>query len=259
MIRKKLLLSVLILLTPLCMQGISLTSIDFTSSDTTWVMGIKLTGSANYRYFYLEDRRPLMFVLDIENTINGLTQRRFKIRDAFPILRVRNSQFKLKPFPVARVVVDMSQKVPVSIEVKENKILATFKRRAIRGMVSEGISTSGVEVEASAVYRSLGKKDPFSEPKLGLEEENLPDVIDATLSGIVAKEDGVKYAIIKDRDGKGWVIREGGRVKGGRLIRIGNNFATFLIRELGVLKRVELTMETEKGKKGKRAVPTRRR
>jgi len=234
----------------------SLTRVEFAKErgDSVWIVRLYTETIPEYRTFFLEPGAPVMFVVDLVNTQNLLQPRNYEITDAPPVLRVRTSQFQNEPIPIARVVIDLARKVPVQVETRGDHLEIVVQTQGVQKAIVETPSTgspgpSPVPKLPASVYRPLGKKDPFAEPKLLPEEEDLLDVRGAELTGILTLSDGEKIALIKDQGGRGWVLHEGDRVKYGRLTKIGNNFVIFYIRDMGVLKRIRLELQT--GTKGR--------
>ena len=97
-------------------------------------------------------------------------------------------------------------------------------------------------------YSSNGRKDPFLplfEKKE--EEEELPplNVEGAALVGIMAGQNG-GLALVRDTEGRTYVLRKGARVKNGYLRRIRSDAAIFNVAKYGRYRKVELELKSEK-------------
>jgi len=218
--------------------------------DSVWVVRLYTGTIPEYRSFFLEPGAPVMFVVDLMNTKNSLHPKDYDVTDAPPVLRVRTSQYQIEPIPISRVVIDLAKKVPIQVETQRDHLEIRVQIQGIKKAVVEVTPIPAspqppTEKVPASVYRPLGKKDPFAEPKLLPEEKDLLDVHGAELTGILQLSNGDRIALIRDQSGRGWVLHEGDRVKYGRLTKIGKNFVIFYIRDMGVLKRIRLELQTE--------------
>ena len=97
-------------------------------------------------------------------------------------------------------------------------------------------------------YRSEGRKDPFQplfEEKE--EEEELPplEVEGATLVGVMTGQNG-GLVLVRDTEGRTYVLRKGARIKNGYLRRIRSDAAIFNVAKYGRYRKVELELKSEK-------------
>lgn len=98
--------------------------------------------------------------------------------------------------------------------------------------------------EARIAYMSNGRRDPFralitDEKKEGPIQTELLLVDGAVLTGIVWA-DGQYLAMIRDKDGRSFFLREGDAVYSGRLSSVNQNFVTIDISEFGDYRKVTL-------------------
>ncbi|MFQ5905200.1 MAG: hypothetical protein ACE5JA_01370 [bacterium] len=92
-------------------------------------------------------------------------------------------------------------------------------------------------------YVKEGRRDPFVAlvPK---EEGSDPNVNNLTLRGIIWGFAG-DMAVVKEKGGRGHVLREGSRVSGGEVEDITHDSITFRLSEFGVVTRYTLTLKGE--------------
>ena len=117
------------------------------------------------------------------------------------------------------------------------------------------VSRAGDSEEQPAVtrekveYRSHGRKDPFKPlfEKEEEEEEELPPlrVDGATVAGIMVGPEG-RLALIRDTDGRTYVLGEGAKVKNGYLRRVKTDAVIFNIAKYGRYRKVELELKSAK-------------
>jgi hypothetical protein len=94
-------------------------------------------------------------------------------------------------------------------------------------------------------YASLGRRDPFR-GLVGGEFEaagdvGLPDVADLRLVGI-AWDEADRFAMAEDSRGFGYVLREGDKVRGGRVASIHRDSVTFAQYTAGELSTITLEL-----------------
>jgi len=92
-------------------------------------------------------------------------------------------------------------------------------------------------------YVREGRRDPFAAlvPK---EEGSDPNVNNLALNGIIWGFAG-DLAVVKEKGGKGHVLREGDRVSGGKVEEITRDSITFRLSEFGVVTRYTLNLKGE--------------
>ncbi|UCE18368.1 MAG: SPOR domain-containing protein [Gemmatimonadota bacterium] len=111
----------------------------------------------------------------------------------------------------------------------------------------QDIETPPTVTREKIEYRSQGRKDPFKPLVETEEEEELPplQVDGATVSGIMLGSEG-RLALIRDGDGRTYVLGEGAKVKNGYLRRITTDTVIFNVVKYGRYRRVELELKSAK-------------
>lgn len=97
-------------------------------------------------------------------------------------------------------------------------------------------------------YKSEGRRDPFQplfEEKKEEEELPLLQVEEAALVGIM-RGPGGGLALVRDADGRTYVLREGEKVKNGYLRRVKSTMVIFNVAKYGRYRKVELELQSEK-------------
>jgi len=95
-----------------------------------------------------------------------------------------------------------------------------------------------------AFYTDRGKPDPFSPLLTGSKnEENIVNVDLAALSGIIWVKNNY-LAIVKEGN-RGYVLKEGDLVVGGKVQRITESSITFLLRKFGEQTKVTLSLKKQ--------------
>jgi len=97
-------------------------------------------------------------------------------------------------------------------------------------------------------YERRGKRDPFEAITVVDENDSLLSVGGASLIGIIQKG-GNFVALLKDREGKGFILKEGDRVRGGKVVKITEDRVIFFVRELGTSRKVVLQLKNKRGKR----------
>jgi hypothetical protein len=98
--------------------------------------------------------------------------------------------------------------------------------------------------EEPVVYEAAGRRDPFrallvDEKKEGEIETDLLRLEGAILRGVVWA-DGMYLALVSDKDGKSFVLREGDPVFQGRVLTVTQARATFEVSDFGDYQQVVL-------------------
>ena len=98
-------------------------------------------------------------------------------------------------------------------------------------------------------YQSGGRRDPFKplfeEEKKQEDEMPLLQIDDATLVGIMLGSGG-GLALVRDAEGRTYVLREGSKIKNGYLRRIQSDKVIFNVSKYERYRRVELELQSEK-------------
>ncbi|TET43986.1 hypothetical protein E3J62_11610 [candidate division TA06 bacterium] len=90
-------------------------------------------------------------------------------------------------------------------------------------------------------YDKIGRRDPFL-PLVPKEDVTVPSINNLVLMGIIWGYAG-KVAVIKERGGVGYVMRERDEVAGGSVGRITTDSITFVLEEFGVVSEYTLTLK----------------
>jgi len=98
--------------------------------------------------------------------------------------------------------------------------------------------------EQPVEYEAAGRRDPFrallvDEKKEGEIETDLLRLEGATLRGVVWS-DGTYLALVSDKDGKSFVLREGDPVYQGRVLSVTQARATFEVSDFGDYQQIIL-------------------
>ncbi|KPK69939.1 hypothetical protein AMJ87_09735 [candidate division WOR_3 bacterium SM23_60] len=96
-------------------------------------------------------------------------------------------------------------------------------------------------------YRQAGRRDPFEPLGLELGGSGMVshlNVENLTLIGILWGDRG-HIGLVKDGVGKGYILKPGDRVAGGKVSRIDNQGVTFEITHAGVVTKYELRLQKE--------------
>jgi hypothetical protein len=96
-------------------------------------------------------------------------------------------------------------------------------------------------------YSATSYRDPFralvaDEKKEGEVKTDLLRLEDAVLTGVVWS-DGKYLAMVKDKDGKSFFLREGDSVYSGKVLYVGQTEAVFEVTEFGDYARVTLKVQ----------------
>ncbi|HOK23127.1 MAG TPA: AMIN domain-containing protein [Candidatus Hydrothermia bacterium] len=230
-------------------------SIKETSEGTAIEFGFT-GGMPEYRHFTLSN--PPRIVIDLMNVIYGLDEKLIMVGKG-GIERVRGSQFQRDPELIARIVLDVDGFRNYSIRQTDGKLtilVGGISGESYRSETEEPTGTRSAPSKASEkpkestykldvgekyFYSSRGKKDPF-EPEVIEGEEELLNVSEAKLLGIIRSEEG-NVALLQDRRGVGYVLKEGDKVRNGRVVRIESDRVVFATVDFGFTRRIELKLE----------------
>jgi len=219
-------------------------------SETEGIVSVELEFEGEVPYitdFVLKS--PPRIVLDMDNTLYKLPGRIFTV-DKGIVLRIRGSQYKREPVPITRVVVDLDRLASYDMKKEGSKVILTIPGKGEKITPSTTSATTKQKITKKKpylalrslyFYRSRGKRDPFM-PVLEEESDTLLNVADAKLIGIVRDPTGY-IALLEDKGGKGYILREGDRVRKGRVVKIKPQSVVFAIFDFGFTRRVELKLE----------------
>ncbi len=97
---------------------------------------------------------------------------------------------------------------------------------------------------ARAFYSDRGKADPFAPLLTGSEEQEKKLNVDlAELSGIIWVKD--KYLAIVKEGNRGFVLKEGDMVVGGKVLNVTDSSISFLLRKFGEQTKVTLSLKKQ--------------
>ncbi len=216
-------------------------------------------GIPEYKHFTLSN--PPRIVIDLINVSYGLGEKLFVVGRG-GIERMRGAQFQRDPVPVARVVLDVDGFRTYTVAQSEGKLTIL-----VGGVTQEPYRTETQEPQKTYTepakpsekpkaeayklelgekyfYSSRGKKDPFR-PEAMEGEEELLNVSEAKLLGVIRSEEG-DVALLQDRRGVGYVLKEGDRVRNGRVVKIESDRVIFATVDFGFTRRIELKLAEEK-------------
>ena len=109
------------------------------------------------------------------------------------------------------------------------------------------LETTVFRREEPIVYKSEGRRDPFralisDEKKEGEVKTDLLRLDQAVLTGIVWSS-GDYVAMVRDKDGKSFFLREGDRIYQGRVVDVEQSKVIFEVSEFGDYRRITLDVQ----------------
>jgi len=209
-----------------------------------------------YRHFTLSN--PPRIVIDLVDVSYALSGKVFTVGKG-GVIRMRGAQFQKEPEVIARIVLDVDTFRNYSITEGANSLTisvsgisgSAYRSESSEITVSKSADTTlkedkkyRLEIGEKYFYSPRGKKDPFK-PEIGEGEEELLNVSEAKLIGIIKGEEG-NIALLQDRRGVGYVLKEGDRVRNGRVVKIESDRVIFATVDFGFTRRIELKLEEEK-------------
>ncbi len=240
-----------------------------TGSDYVEIELSFASAPSNIHDFMLKN--PARIVIDAEGVKYALGSNIFPINQG-AVLRVRGSQFKREPM-VARVVVDLKKVVKYEVIRGENSVkIKVFTqpvkvgyKKTVKGIVSgnqgrkrvkESVPAGSNRIAARSpqsvislgsrfFYNSRGRRDPFKPiEESATQQDTLLDIAKAKLIGVIQDSSGY-VALVEDKDGNGFILRRGDRIKRGRVVRVTKDMAVFAISDFGFTRTVILKLEKE--------------
>ncbi len=241
-------------------------------STTENSVEIKLGFSAspsNLHDFVLKN--PARIVIDAEGVKYSLGSNIFPVNQG-TVLRVRGSQFKTEPL-VSRVVIDLKKMTKYDVIRDGNDVIvkvhttpsttgyhktvnktvsatltSKFKGNKVVGNKVQKVSRnkkSTISVGNAIFYNSYGRRDPFKPiTETSKAQDTLLDIAKAKLIGVM--QDSLGYvALVEDKEGNGFILRRGDRIKRGRVVRVTKDMAVFAISDFGFTRTVILKLEKE--------------
>ncbi len=218
------------------------------SLSTQWAEGrflvkIYAPGVAGYETLWLSRTTPRMLVLDFLDATYRLPKRRYPVRDAAGILAIRGSQFQTQPQRVARVVIDLSDSLPYTVERKGDTVIVALA--TARGAAKRP--------EVFTTFQPKTQRDPFTPWFQQETEDTLFNPLRGELVGIIEGENGERYALLQEANKPGFILKKGDPVSNGVVLAITSRSAVFYVKDKGIPRRIVLSMEKSKakGKKGR--------
>lgn len=141
----------------------------------------------------------------------------------------------------------MEEKVEVSAEVSAVANPKKKKKEEKKEIPKDTINIETALLWEKVSYNSYGKRDPF-EPLIKPGKEEVQTGLNlegAKLVGILWGSKGY-LALVKDRGGKGYVLKEGDKIQYGWVSKITQNSVTFVVVQFGIRTEVTLKLK-EKG------------
>lgn len=276
-------LAVTLLLFSISLADITLENINISKHGDSIYVDIITSRACRYQHF-LTKTVPERIVVDLKETINNWSQKRFSNLPLKSIESVRTSQFRIKPEYIARVVLDinrpvkyMAEELAMGVRIKipavageqafitwnaqtqvrsvsqEKRVEKAIKKRSGADKAVTSKKKSGVKIEAFpkrklVEYKPLRNRDPFK-PLIGtggvqLVTGKLPAVENLTLVGILEEESGNR-ALFEDSEGNGYILKPLDPVNKGYLVSIKKDKAIFQITEYGWTRTVALNLQIE--------------
>ncbi len=235
-----------------------------------------LTNALQYKDTLIHN--PERIVIDFQKAHSRLPKE--IISSYSPLIKIRTSQYSLNPY-VTRVVLDLKHKTIYSIsrskrgieinlgkksgkklgkkgQLHQGKTKVKPKKKSIKKAVKKSVKKAKVELSKELpvlpsksevfFYNSRGKRDPFS-PYLGIQvKDTLLGIGNATIVGIMWSPNE-RYALAQDAQGKAYILQEGDRVSGGKVLYIRKKKVVFLMRVFGGTKKISLQVTPKKEEK----------
>ncbi len=213
------------------------------SLSTQWAEGhlwikVYAPGVTQYRTLFLRDQAPKMLVVDFLNARYRLPKRRYEVKNAQGVLAIRGSQYRLKPQPVARLVVDLSDTLPYQITQKADTVI-------LRITTARG---PALQARTFTTFQARSSRDPFTPWFQKQEEDTLFHPLKGKLVGILEADNGLRYALVQEGSKPGFILKKGDRVSNGVVLAVTARSVVFYIRDRGIPRRIVLTLEQKKGR-----------
>jgi len=235
------LFSIIWVLTSVLAYGATIDSVKV-SENNDEVEVFLFTNASAYRDFVpdIPAQHP-MIAIDLLNTRHNLPSTKISVMRG-NLLAIRSSQYTRK---ITRIVLDVRHSTRYRIVKRNNGIAVYLSKSEVEHKQHKEIP---VQHTTQFFYSSRGKRDPFKPLVSGKPKATeLLDVEHATLIGIMwsPKE---RYALLQDKDGKGYILKEGDRVSRGRVLSIKKKEVIFKLYGFGEVKRVSLKIASKEQK-----------
>jgi len=201
------------------------------------------TDASQYRDFIpdIPNKQP-MIAIDFFNAYHNISSTKISVMKG-NLLAIRSSQYAKR---VTRVVLDIKKMVEYRIYRKENGIVVRLGK--LEGQAKELTTKTNGKSYSGVFYSSRRKRDPFK-PLISSRKkaDELLDVEHAVLKGIMwsPKE---RYALLQDEKGKGYTLKEGDKVSGGKVLSIRKKEVVFELYGFGKVRRVKLEISQKEKK-----------
>lgn len=97
-------------------------------------------------------------------------------------------------------------------------------------------------------YKARGRRDPFASLLDETRtydspiEQRIPNVEGTKLVGIIEAENGSNRALLEDKEGYGYILKSGDKVRNGYVLRVENDKVYFQIFEYGWSRTIALSI-----------------
>jgi len=211
------------------------------SLSTGWHEGqylvkIYAPGVTDYQTLWLSRTTPKMLVIDFMDATYRLPKRRYPVREAAGLLAIRGSQFQTEPRRIARLVLDLSDSLPYSIQHKADTFVVA-------------LTTARGKARRPEVFTSFTPKtarDPFTPWFQAESKDTLFNPLKGELVGIVESDQGERYALLQEPSKPGFILKKGDPVLNGVVLAVTSNSVVFYVKQKGIPRRIVLSMEKRK-------------
>ncbi|MBI2819689.1 MAG: type IV pilus secretin PilQ [Acidobacteria bacterium] len=124
---------------PAALRGASLREVSVVQPEGTAGLEIEILADNEFAYETSKLRNPERLVVDLQNTLNRIKQRRLDVNTP-PLKAIRIAQFRNDP-PVARVVLDLDSQVPYQIRNQTNGLVIALNGPDAKGVASQKVET----------------------------------------------------------------------------------------------------------------------
>ena len=216
------------------------------SLSTEWAEGVfqvrvYAPGVSDYRVTFLKNQTPRMLVVDLLDATYRLPKRRYPVREAGGVLAIRGSQFQVRPRRIARIVVDLTDSLPYTVNRKGDTLVLAL--RTARGAARS--------IETFTTFTAKSLRDPFTP---WFEEETGGDTLfnplRGELVGIIESDNGQRYALLQEPNKPGFILKKGDPVLNGVVLAVTSRSVVFYVRDKGIPRRIVLELKGGK-KKGR--------
>jgi len=180
-----------------------------------------------------------MIAIDFFNTQHNIPSTRINVMKG-DLLAIRSSQYTKR---VTRVVLDIENVMKYRISRTEKGIIVRLGN--LEEQAKARTTKTNSDLDEGIFYSSRDKRDPFK-PLVSNKKKSdaLLNVERAVLKGIMwsPKE---RYALLQDEKGKGYTLKEGDKVSGGKLLSIRKKEVIFQLYGFGEVKTIRLKIKSK--------------